>query len=177
MMWEVAGGAALVFFMRIGDVSLGTIRQIMAVRGRGALAAAIGFVEVTIFILAISRVLASIGENPVYVLAYSGGFATGTLVGVQVERLIGIGTRIIRVITIRQNDELVEALRQAGFGVTQIDAQGKDGPVYLLLSMVKRKRVAEFRTIVDELAPRAVFTVEEVRSSQGGVMDVIRKGK
>ena len=176
-MWEVAGGAALVFGMRICDVSLGTIRQIMAVRGRGVVAAAIGFVEVTIFILAISRVLSSIGENPIYVLAYSGGFATGTLLGVHVERLIGLGTRIIRVITVRQNDELVAALRVAGFGVTQVDAQGKDGPVYLLLSVVKRKRVAEFRDIVDRLAPHAMFTAEEVRTTQGGVMDVIRKGK
>ncbi len=176
-MWEVAGGAALIFCMRICDVSLGTIRQIMAVRGRGVVAAAIGFVEVTIFILAISRVLSSIGENPIYVLAYSGGFATGTLVGVQVEHLIGIGTRLIRVVTVQPNLELVAALRGAGFGITQVDAHGKDGPVYLLISVAKRKRVAEFRDIVERIAPNAMFTVEEVRSSQGGVMDVGRKGK
>jgi len=176
-MWDIAGGAALIFCMRICDVSLGTIRQIMAVRGRGVVAAMIGFVEVTIFILAISRVLASIGENPVYVLAYSGGFATGTLVGVRVEHLIGIGTRLIRVITVQPNDELVSALRQAGFGVTLVDGMGKDGKVYILLSTIKRKRVSEFQSIVTEYAPRAMFTVEEIRSSQGGVMDVARKGK
>jgi uncharacterized protein YebE (UPF0316 family) len=140
-MWEVAGGALLIFFMRICDVSLGTIRQIMAVRGRGVVAASIGFFEVTIFILAISRVLSSINENPVYVLAYAGGFATGTLVGVQVEHLIGIGTRMVRVITVRKNDELIERLRDAGFGVSVFDGRGKDGPIYLLLSTVRRKRV------------------------------------
>ncbi|HNU69804.1 MAG TPA: DUF5698 domain-containing protein, partial [Myxococcota bacterium] len=84
-MFEVIGGALLVFAMRVCDVSLGTVRQIFAVRGHGVIAAGIGFVEVTIFILAISQVLTSIKDNPVYIFAYSGGFATGTLVGVYVE--------------------------------------------------------------------------------------------
>jgi hypothetical protein len=30
---------------------------------------------------------------------------------------------------------------------------------------------------VKEHAPQAMYTVEEIRSSQGGVMDVVRKGK
>ena len=46
-MFDVIGGALLVFAMRVCDVSLGTVRQIFAVRGHGVIAAGIGFVEVT----------------------------------------------------------------------------------------------------------------------------------
>lgn len=176
-MFEVLGGALLVFAMRVCDVSLGTVRQIFAVRGHGVIAAVIGFVEVTIFILAISQVLSSIKDNPVYIFAYSGGFAIGTLVGVYVEHLIGLGNRMIRVITVRQNDAVVNNLRNRGFGVTQIEGQGKDGKVYLLLSNVRRKRVPEFLQVLKEHAPQAVYTIEEVRYAHGGVLDMVRKGK
>ncbi len=176
-MWELAGGALLIFGMRIADVSLGTVRQIMAVRGHGVVAALIGFVEVSIFLMAISRVLGKIDEHWFYVVAYSGGFATGTVVGVWLEQLIGLGTRMIRVITRRRNDELVTNLRAAGFGVTQIDGQGKNGHVYLLLSMVRRKAVPRFIEILKCYSPHAMYTVEEVRFSHGGVTDVLRKSK
>lgn len=176
-MLEVVFGALMVFLMRVADVSLGTVRQIFAVRGHGVIAAAIGFIEVTIFILAISRVLASISENMLYVFAYSGGFAVGTMVGVWFEHVIGLGNRMIRVITVRQNDAVVHNLRKHGFGVTQIDGRGKDGKVYLLMSAVRRKRVPEFLQILKKHAPQAVYTVEELRFSHGGVLDLARKGK
>ena len=99
------------------------------------------------------------------------------MVGVYVEHLIGLGHRMVRVITVKPNDALVHALRNKGFGVTQFDGHGKDGRVYLLMSNVRRKRVPEFLKILKEQAPNAMFTVEELRFSQGGVFDPIRKSK
>ncbi|HNU69362.1 MAG TPA: DUF2179 domain-containing protein, partial [Myxococcota bacterium] len=75
------------------------------------------------------------------------------------------------------NDAVVNNLRNRGFGVTQIDGQGKDGKVYLLLSNVRRKRVPEFLQVLKEHAPQAVYTIEEVRYAHGGVLDLVRKGK
>ena len=71
----------VIFAARVTDVSLGTIRVQFIVRRKKLLAAAIGFVEVLIFILIVGRVIQDIQHWP-YVLAYAGGFATGTLLGI-----------------------------------------------------------------------------------------------
>ena len=125
-MFEGALGALLIFGMRLADVSLGTIRMILSFQGRSFIAAAIGFVEVTIFILAIGKVVGSL-DSPMNVLAYSGGFAGGTLLGIGIENRIALGTRFVRVITHRLNDHLVKALREAGFGVTRVVGGGCTG--------------------------------------------------
>ena len=167
----------LVFFLRIIDVSMGTIRHIVSVQGRAFLAASIGFFEVIIFLVAISQVLDSVRENFWLALAYGGGFATGTWLGVKLEERIALGMRMTRVITTQPNDELVVALRGKGFGVTVLQGEGLSGPVYVLFSVVKRCLVPNFRKVVRELAPQAFFTIEDTRfvSSGGGLMD--RMGK
>ncbi len=166
-MFEGVLGALLIFSMRLADVSLGTFRMILAFQGRAVIAAVIGFVEVTIFIVAIGKVVDSL-DNPLNVLAYSGGFAAGTLVGIAIENRVALGTRFVRVITHRLNDRLVDALRDAGFGVTRVAGEGMQGKVYILLSVVKRKDLVSYVGLVRELAPKAFYTVEDARSFQGG---------
>lgn len=163
--------------MRIADVSLGTIRNILTIQGRAWISAAIGFVEVTIFVLAISRVIASINESPWYVLGYSSGFAAGTLLGIKLESLIGLGTRLIRTITVRENNELVASLRGAGFGVTVVGGEGMNGPVYVLFSVVQRRNVDLYVELIKKYAPKAFYTVEGLRFSHGGFWGPTRKGK
>lgn len=166
-MFEGILGALLIFGMRLTDVSLGTLRMILAFQGRSVLAAVIGFVEVTIFIVAIGKVMDNL-DSVLNVLAYSGGFAAGTLLGIAIENRIALGTRFVRVITHRLNDRLVDALRASGFGVTRVAGEGMQGKVYILLSVVRRKDLGRYLGLVKELAPKAFYTVEDARSSEGG---------
>lgn len=172
---ETLGLAALIFSMRVLDVSMGTVRQIVAVQGRSIIASAIGFFEVLIFLVAISAALASVRENPILAVAYAGGFAAGTWLGVVIEARIALGIRLVRVITVRPNNELVSALREAGFGVTIVHGEGLNGPVYVLFSVVRRKLVPAFQEIVKEWAPNAFMTIEDTRFASGGIIG--RKGK
>ena len=54
---EAILGGLLIFVLRLTDVTLGTLRILMTVRGCKLPAALIGFVEVTIFVVAISQVV------------------------------------------------------------------------------------------------------------------------
>ena len=166
-MFEGILGALLIFGMRLADVSLGTFRMILSFQGRSVIAAAIGFVEVTIFIVAIGKVVDSL-DNPLNVLAYSGGFAAGTLLGIAIENRVALGTRFVRVITHRLNDHLVEMLRDAGFGVTRVLGEGMQGRVYILFSVIRRKDLKQYIGLVRDLAPKAFYMVEDARASQGG---------
>ncbi|MBM4370655.1 MAG: DUF2179 domain-containing protein [Deltaproteobacteria bacterium] len=164
---ETLLGAALIFGMRVADVSLGTIRVILSFQGRSVISAAIGFVEVTIYVLAIGRVVGQL-DSIINIVAYSGGFAAGTLLGIALENRIALGTRFVRVITHRPNEALVETLRQEGFGVTRVLGEGMQGKVHILLSVVRRKDLGRFINTVQDMAPKAFFTVEDARAFQGG---------
>lgn len=159
---EVLLGALFIFFLRVIDVSLGTVRMILSIQGRKYVAAALGFVEVTIFIVAVGKVVGNM-DNTWNVFAYSGGFAAGTLLGISLEEWLALGYQMIRVITRSENHELVDTLRDSGFAVTQVNGVGKAGPVHVLFSVVRRVRVNQYLDIIDRLAPEAFLTVEDTK--------------
>lgn len=64
------GSALLIFALRLCDVSLGTIRMIMITRGMCKWAALTGFVQVTIWVVAVSQVITHL-DNVWNILGYS----------------------------------------------------------------------------------------------------------
>src|SRR5690606_19393935 len=108
-------GPLLIFLARLCDVSLGTVRIIFVSKGYKTFAACIGFFEVLIWILAISNVMQRL-DNWVYYVAYAAGFATGNYVGMLLDEKMAIGYEMIRVITKAEANELVQVLRNEGYG-------------------------------------------------------------
>ncbi|MBC7188464.1 MAG: DUF2179 domain-containing protein [Calditrichaeota bacterium] len=154
--------AAMIFVFRIIDVSLGTIRMIFIIQGRRIVASLIGFVEVTIFLVAISKAIAGM-HNVVSVIAYSGGFACGTLLGITIEHKLALGWSHIRVISQRYAREIASALRQAGFGVTVVPGEGMKGPVELVYTTVRRKQTRQVIKMVESIDREAFITLHDSR--------------
>ncbi|MCK7539176.1 MAG: DUF5698 domain-containing protein [Marinilabiliales bacterium] len=65
---------------RIIDVSLGTLRIIFVTKGMKRVAPLVGFFEVLIWLMAISRIMQDLDNWACYI-AYAAGFATGNFVG------------------------------------------------------------------------------------------------
>lgn len=160
MSWQPILGGLLIFGLRLIDVSMGTVRMLMVVRGRKFLAALIGFFEVMIFLLAISKVVREVG-NFWNVLGYCGGFATGTIVGMTLEQRLALGFSVVRIISKTRWLEITQALRQESFGATQVIGEGKDGPVGIIYSIVRRRQVPAVVALCERLDPQAFITVEE----------------
>lgn len=152
----------LIFVLRLSDVTLGTLRILMTVRGRKPLAALIGFVEVTIFILAISRVVRNV-DNLWLVLGYSAGFAAGTLVGMTIEEHLALGWTVVRIISTDLTKRVATALRAAGFGVTEMTGQGMSGNVDIYEVVVRRADLPKVLPLVDQVDGKAFVIVEETR--------------
>ena len=165
---HVAIISALIFLARICDVTLGTMRIAFIARGHRYLAPLVGFFEVLIWLVALRQIMQNL-TNPFFYVSYAGGFAAGTFVGLWVEERMAIGSRIIRVITRQDARELIETLREANYGVTSIDAEGVEGRVHLLFSVIKRQDISQFIEIVEKHAPRAFYSIEDVRSVSEGV--------
>ena len=159
---ELFLGGLFVFALRLTDVTLGTLRILMTVRGRKWLARLIGFVEVTIFVAAISQVVRNVG-NVWNVLGYASGFAIGTMVGMTLEERLALGYTVVRIISSGLGVELGESVRRAGFGVTQVSGRGMREAVDILEIVVRRADLPAVLQIVNQVDNKAFVTVEETR--------------
>jgi len=162
--WLTALG---IFALRICDVSLDTIRVIYVVRGRKKEAWILGFLTSLIFVVAISSVLANL-DNPLNIIGYAAGFATGNVVGMFFEERLAIGHIQINIISPTLGAAIAESLREDGFAVTEVSARGKNGMVAMLQCSVLRKNVSRIEKIVNSIDDRAFVTAEEVRPIQRG---------
>ncbi|MEZ0343515.1 MAG: DUF2179 domain-containing protein [Caldimicrobium sp.] len=152
----------LIFLARLCDVSLGTLRIVLLARGLRLQASLVGFFEVLIWLLVITWVLKHL-DHPFYYIAFAAGFATGNYVGGFIENKLALGNILVRVITRSEPEKLLKALRDAGFIVTSINAEGREGPIIILFSVIKRKKLSQFLSIVEEISPQAFFTIEDIR--------------
>src|SRR5205823_2012095 len=88
----------LVFLAELCVVTIGTIRIIFIARGMKVLAPVLGFFEVSIWLFAIGQIMQNLSNLGCY-LAFAGGFTAGNFLGVLIEKRLGLGTLVVRVIT------------------------------------------------------------------------------
>jgi uncharacterized protein YebE (UPF0316 family) len=160
-------GAGVIFLLRVMDMTLDTLRVLMVMRGRKGIAWGLGFFQAAIFILAITRVLSNL-NNPLNVIGYAAGFATGNVVGMWIEERLAIGHIHLSIFSPRRGSALVERLRTDGYAVTELSGRGKDGMVSLLHCNILRKNVERVNRIVKEVDEEAFITAEEIRPVRRG---------
>jgi uncharacterized protein YebE (UPF0316 family) len=157
----------LICVARILDVSLGTLRIIFVSRGFLKLAPIIGFFEVLIWLLAIGQVMNNLTNFYNY-LAYALGFALGNYIGMLIERKLSLGLVIIQVITQSDASTLIELLHDRGYGITSSDATGREGPVHVIFSVIKRSNLNTIIEIVKKFNPKAFYMVSDIRAVSEG---------
>jgi uncharacterized protein YebE (UPF0316 family) len=169
MIWTMLASALLIFCLRLVDVSLGTVRLLMIGRGQRKIAPLLGFVEVTIWVIAISQVITNL-DNIINILAYSGGFAAGTLVGMWIEDKLPLGHVGISIVSTTQGQEITRKLRQADYGVTELIGSGQSGVVNLITTIVTRKDVKDVFQLVNQTDPRSFIAVDDMKVVKRGYM-------
>jgi uncharacterized protein YebE (UPF0316 family) len=173
MLWTTLANALLIFGLRVIDVSMGTVRTIMIMRGMRRWAALIGFVEVSIWVVAISRVIGSI-DSALSVIAYGGGFATGTLLGMWIENKLALGHVDIRIISMDKGQEITQQIHLAGYGATLMQAEGQSGPVFVTSVVTPRRQTGDVIRLVNKVDATAFVTVEEARRVVRGYQRIIK---
>ncbi|HIQ06106.1 MAG TPA: DUF2179 domain-containing protein [Anaerolineae bacterium] len=157
---EMIVGGSLIFLARVVNVSMGTVRTLLGMRGQKHWATAIGFVESLIFILVISQVLQDV-SNVWNVLGYCGGFAAGTWVGLVIEEKLAMGYAIVQVISQNDGLEITAALRKAGYGVTEMVGEGLSGRVHVVTTVVRRRDIPDIMSLVSKVDEMAFVTVDD----------------
>lgn len=160
----------LIFLARIFDVSIATIRIIFVMSGKKLLAPLFGFFESFIWLIAIGQIIQNI-DNFYSYIAFAMGFAAGTLVGMLIEEKLALGSVVVRVITRVPALDLIRYLKRKKFQYSNIQADGKEGPVNILFLVIKRGQMKSVVEAIKRFNPRAFYTIEGVKSvSEGEVM-------
>ena len=152
----------LIFFARVCDVSIGTIRIIFVSKGIRYFAAVLGFFEILIWLMAISQIMQNL-TNIYYYIFYAGGFATGNFVGMLIDEKLSIGTVGIRIITRKEADNLIQALKKSRCGLTVVDAEGSKGKVKIIYTVVNRKNIHNIIRLVKNYNPKSFYSIEDIR--------------
>jgi uncharacterized protein YebE (UPF0316 family) len=153
-----------IFVAEMAVVAISTMRIIFIGRGLKAMAAGLGFFEVTIWLFAIGQVMSNL-DSPVCFAAFAGGFVAGNYLGMSLEQRLAIGSVLVRVITGRDSRQLVELLRDAGCGVTRIGAHGLQGPVEIVFTVIRRRRLGAVLALVRRFDADAFYSIDELQTS------------
>ncbi|MDD6878875.1 MAG: DUF5698 domain-containing protein [bacterium] len=156
-----------IFFVRIIDVSLGTFRTIITVKGKSLYASIIGFLEVFVWFIIVREALNTDIESIWIATSYSLGFATGTYIGSILSNKFIEGNLSIQIITSKYN--LVNIIRKHGYGVSVIKVNGKDEKEkYMLFIEIKNKSLNHLRNIVISHDKDSFLIVTETKLVQNG---------
>ena len=162
----------IIFFARICDVSLGTMRIVFVSKGKKNIAPILGFFELFIWIVVISEIFKS-ADSIVCYIAYAGGYAAGNFIGMNIEERIAIGSQLIQVFSSKDVVPLQKQLNDAGFGTTVVEGDGSAGKTNILYTVINRKTFARAEKILKEFDPLIFYVIEDVRLVKSGIFPVI----
>ncbi len=152
----------LIIVARISDVSFGTLRIVMVSKGQKLIAPVLGFFEVVIWLITMSKVIQNI-DNWVAYVAYGLGFACGNYIGLIIEEKLAVGIVRLQIITRTNADQLIIKLRENGYGITYHEASGSEGKVAVIYSIIKRSNINRVINLIREYNPQAFYSVDDVR--------------
>ncbi|GAB3003108.1 DUF2179 domain-containing protein [uncultured Cyclobacterium sp.] len=152
----------LIFFARVVDVSINTLRIMFVLNGKKTIAPILGFFEAFIWLLAIGQIFQNI-SNPMSYIAYAGGFATGTYVGMVIEERLALGRVLVRIITPEPLPQLVEYMKEKSYRFTSVGAEGRYGKVILMFTVIKREMLPGLINKLKESDEKAFYTIESVK--------------
>lgn len=159
---------AVIFALEALYVTVTTVRWIILVRGKRALAALISFFELILYVVALGMVVTRLGD-PLRIGAYALGYAVGVLLGSWVEERLALGYTVFYVIA-ESGTTLADRLREFGLGVTAWEAQGREGSRTVLMAVARRRWAPHVVRYVQEIDPGAFVVRTEPEAFKGGFL-------
>lgn len=159
----------LILVLQLVYVPILTLRTIFLVKNMTTIAAFLGFLEALIYVFGLSLVFSG-DQGPLGMFIYALGFGLGILVGGAVENKLAIGYNSFSVNLMNKNIDLIDCLRNKGFGVTVYEGEGRDSKRYKLDILTARNREEELLELIEDHEPSAFIVSYEPRRFKGGFL-------
>lgn len=152
-----------VFFARMIEMSLGSVRTLLLVKGKNALSCILAFIEILIWFFVARETLTAENTNMFVVLSYAGGYAIGTYVGGLINKYFVKGTLTAFIVTTDEN--LTEILRKENYGVSIISRE--EGKTILLIEF-KKRNLKIMKKLITQNDPKAFLIINESLHTENG---------
>lgn len=159
----------LILLIQLIYVPTLTLRTIFLIKNMTLVASLLGFAESLIYVFGLSLVFSG-DQGPLAMVVYAVGFALGILVGGAIENKLAIGYNNLIVNLPAKNMDLINHMRNEGFGVTIYEGEGRDSKRYRLDVLTKRNRESELTDIIVSYEPGAFIVSYEARTFKGGFL-------
>lgn len=159
----------IIFFGKILEVTISTMRMVMINRGERAVGAVIAFFDILLWLLITGTVLVGFSDDPLRVVVFAVAFSVGNYLGSWLEAKLAFGIGSIQVIVSEgeESSTLVKHLREHNFAVTVLKGTGKDGIRDVLILHSKRKRIPAAIELIKSLSKTAVIVTTDAKVSGG----------
>lgn len=166
-----------VFAVRILDVSLGTIRTIITVKGKNLLASLVGFFEVFVWFVIVKEALNTDNNSIFIAISYAGGFATGTYIGGFLSNLIIHADLTIQIISSKA-EMIADELRKNNYAVSIIEIEGKDKNEdrKMLIIQVNDRKLNDIKKIITHIDNKAFIFINETKYVMNGYTGIKKEG-
>lgn len=169
-----------IFLGKILEVSFGTLRIVLINRGERTIGSLIAIIEITLWLIVASSVLTGFKEDFLKGIVYAVAFACGNYIGSWLDELFAFGLSSMQVVLpdLATAREAEACLREKGFGMTTIDAHGRDDDRSILIMTMQRKRLPEAIATLETHCIGAVVTVSDIKALRGGYLArAVRSGQ
>ena len=161
-----------IFLARIVDVSVGTIRTVLVVKGKNITPAIVAFFEVLIWFVVAREALNTDLNSILIPIFYALGYATGTYIGTFITSKVVDGLIGVQVITKSTNNKMLKEMRNQGFGVSVVGLKknNENHKKDMLIIELNKKRLKELTHIIRTNDPDAFVVINETKYVQNGLL-------
>lgn len=160
----------LVFAAKIVEITIQSLKTCMMVKGQRLKAAGLGLLECVVWGLVVSSIISTLGDNPLLLLFYSLGYASGMFLGATIENKIALGTSNLQLIAGEESTrKIIMYLKENNRGYTMFNGYGSKEPMNMILIILSRREVSPVLKEIRRICQNKVFVVtSEVSKYMGG---------
>ena len=163
-----------IFFARLIDVSLGTVRTINTVKGKNFIAALIGIVEITVWFLVVKEALNTDNGSIWITISYALGFSVGTYIGGIISKKFIKSNLEVQIILSSKDENIIKKIREVGYAVTTIDVKGVEDEKYMLYIQIKDNNLDDLKKLIRKLDSKAFFVINETKYVENGYFNIVK---
>lgn len=159
-----------IFFARILDVSIGTVRTMLMVKGKTVVMVVLAFLEVFIWFLVAREALITDVESILIPISYSLGYATGTFIGSFISNTFIKGIVGVQVVVEKGNKGLMSAIRKHGYAVSVIDLNDDflGNQRNMLYFQINNRNLKKLIALIKKYEKSAFIVVSDTKAVQNG---------
>lgn len=146
-----------IFFARMCDVTLGTVRTIYTIEEKKFLATLTAFIEIFIW-FHVARSAINGEFTPLVPFAYAGGYAAGTYIGMLINDLFNKGNKMLTIITSKDEMRFYLEKNQIKYSLVNLENSYDSVVRKMYILFIDKRSTGKIISLIRKYDPAAVIS-------------------